>query len=60
MVKNLFDAYEYINDNIKKNNRRTISLISGPSKTADVEQILIKGVHGPNELHVIIIESEFE
>jgi len=60
LVKNLFDAYEYINDNIKKNNRRTISLISGPSKTADVEQILIKGVHGPNELHVIIIESEFE
>tara|TARA_B100001245_G_C22758999_1_gene367308 strand:- start:182 stop:742 length:561 start_codon:yes stop_codon:yes gene_type:complete len=60
LVNNLFDAYEYIDNNIKKNDKRTISLISGPSKTADVEQILIKGVHGPNELHVIIVESEFK
>ena len=44
-MNNLFDAYEYIDNNLKKNDKRTISLISGPSKTADVEQILIKGVH---------------
>lgn len=60
LVNNLFDAYEYIDNNLKKNDKRTISLISGPSKTADVEQILIKGVHGPNELHVIIVESELK
>jgi L-lactate dehydrogenase complex protein LldG len=30
-------------------------LISGPSKTADIEQTLAYGVHGPKELIVLII-----
>jgi len=30
-----------------------ISLHTGPSKTADIEQTLTKGVHGPKEVHVI-------
>jgi len=32
-------------------------LISGPSKTADIEQELTYGVHGPKELIVLIIEG---
>lgn len=31
-------------------------LISGPSKTADIEQTLAYGVHGPRELIVLVIE----
>jgi L-lactate dehydrogenase complex protein LldG len=31
-------------------------LVSGPSKTADIEQTLAYGVHGPKELIVLIIE----
>jgi len=34
---------------------RNISLISGPSKTADIEQTLTVGAHGPRKLIVLIV-----
>ena len=35
----------------------TVSFISGPSRTGDIELILTLGVHGPGEAHVIIIDD---
>jgi L-lactate dehydrogenase complex protein LldG len=34
---------------------RTVNFISGPSKTADVEQTVEYGAHGPRYLHVILV-----
>ena len=34
----------------------SITLISGPSKTADIEQVMAIGVHGPKRLIVILYE----
>jgi len=32
-------------------------IVTGPSRTADIEKILILGAHGPAELHVFILEK---
>jgi len=34
---------------------RAVNMITGPSRSADIEQTLILGAHGPRRLHVVVV-----
>jgi L-lactate dehydrogenase complex protein LldG len=50
---NLYQAQQYWPKPMPSN----FLLISGPSKTADIEQVLAYGAHGPKDLIVLLVED---
>lgn len=58
IVPDLFSIKEIINHYLVGSDNAYLSLTTGPSRTADIERVLTIGVHGPRELHVLILEGE--
>ncbi len=36
---------------------RVVNMVTGPSRSGDIEQTLFLGAHGPRQLHVIVVEE---
>ncbi|EAU41720.1 hypothetical protein FP2506_14844 [Fulvimarina pelagi HTCC2506] len=50
------DAFGALRDRWGDPIPRTINTITGPSRSADIEQTLLLGAHGPKALHIVIVE----
>ena len=36
---------------------RTLNMVTGPSRSGDIEQKLLLGAHGPRALHIVVVEG---
>ena len=61
-AKNITGSYEELITTVRKtygsgSMPRTLNMITGPSRSGDIEQTLILGAHGPLALHVIVVKD---
>ncbi len=54
IVPTMEDAFQLLRDEKKQLPRATF-FVSGPSRTADIEQTIVIGAHGPYRVHVIVV-----
>ncbi len=57
LLPDLFDLFEPAVWESRGGLPSGLSLITGPSKTGDIELRLVTGVHGPREIHVVLIDG---
>lgn len=58
IVPDLIDAFAWLSDSGLDQLPSNVTLITGPSKTGDIELQLTTGVHGPGKWRVIVIDGE--
>ncbi|RIJ36895.1 LutC/YkgG family protein [Pontibacter oryzae] len=57
LVADIKDALQHVRDKYKENFPSMVSMVSGPSRTADIEKTLVMGAHGPKQLVLFLIDD---
>lgn len=58
IVPDLKNALHSIKEKYNNSLPSLISVITGPSRTADIEKTLVMGAHGPKELYLFLIDEQ--
>jgi L-lactate utilization protein LutC len=56
IIPDLFDLFDRLEEH-KHDLPSNVVLVTGPSKTGDIELKLTTGVHGPGNVHVLVVED---
>jgi L-lactate dehydrogenase complex protein LldG len=54
-LKEMYFQMENDPDHVNEGLTPCLTLISGPSKTADIEATMVHGAHGPREVHLFVV-----
>lgn len=57
LVPDIKQGLQFIQKKYDKRMPSMVSLVSGPSRTADIEKTLVMGAHGPKELILFLIDD---
>ena len=58
LVPDIKDAFAGMKNRYGEDLPSMISVVTGPSRTADIEKTLVMGAHGPKELYLFLIDEE--
>jgi L-lactate dehydrogenase complex protein LldG len=54
---NYEDVWDKLREKYGSNLPRTVNMITGPSRTGDIEQTIELGAHGPRRLHILLVDG---
>jgi L-lactate dehydrogenase complex protein LldG len=57
IVRGMEDAWALLRAEHGSAMPRAVNFISGPSRTADIEQTLVLGAHGPYRVHIVLLDA---
>jgi L-lactate dehydrogenase complex protein LldG len=52
ILRGLEELFEAVGSSLPS----ALAIVTGPSSSADIEQTLVVGVHGPGEAHVVLVD----